>query len=550
MAVIEISRPHLEQLLGQDVDVERLEEEGSMMGVLFEDADDDKLEVEVEPNRPDLLSVEGIARELRGFFAIETGPVEYTVEDGDIEVEVEESVQEVRPCIACARVRGLDLNEPALNSIIQLQEKLTETYGRRREKIAIGLHDLSDVEPPVTYRGAAPGDVSFIPLDRETEMDLATILQEHEKGETYGWILDGEEVYPVIQDASENVLSFPPIINSRMTEVDETTSDMFLDVTGTSQKEVETALNIVVAALHERGGTIEAVDVDGRHLPDMSGDTRELDPDYFRQIAGLDSLSDGDIARNLERMRHGVEQQGDVLDVTVPPYRADVMHSYDLIEDGAVGYGYDDIDGAIPDVSTIGGRSETTIFTDKLREIMVGTGAQECMTFILSNRENLFTRMNLEDEDVVEMANPLTEDYTVVRTWLLPSLMEVLSQNTHNRYPQNLFEIGRCSVLSDSSYTGSKDVRRLGYLAAHTDTGFSEVRGILQSLANQLGLELAVEETAHASFADNRCGNVVLNGEEAGVIGELDEEVRENWGLDVPVAGFEIDVEKLRPRDG
>jgi phenylalanyl-tRNA synthetase beta chain len=552
MAVIQISHPHLNELVGRELSVEQLEAEGSMLGVLFEDTEADKVDVEVEPNRPDLLSVEGLARALRGFFGIETGAVEYPVAEGDVEVRVDETVEDVRPHVACGRVTGLDIDEAALNSIIQLQEKLTETYGRKREKIAIGLHDMAPLTPPITYRGADPEGVSFVPLGRRREMTLEQIRAGHDKGEDYGWIVEGQDRYPLLEDSTGQVLSFPPVINGVVTEVSEATDDLFVDVTGTSPKEVETALNIVVAALYERGGAIESVRVDGRRLPEMDGECRTLDPDYVRDVSGVGDLSDQRIANQLRTMRYDADTDpdpdGDGLLVTVPSYRADVMHSYDIIEDVVIGYGYDNVEEELPDVATVGGESEATVFRDGLREMMVGMGGQECMTFILSNREKLFDRMEREHEPVVAMANPLTQDYTVIRNWLFPSLMQVLGDNQHNRYPQRLFEVGTCSVPSDEAHTGAEDLYRLAYASAQSEVGFSEVRGVLQTLAKQVGLDLAVEKSSDPSFADKRCGTILVDGDEAGVIGEVDDAVRANWEVESPVAGFEVDVAALADR--
>ncbi len=546
MAVIDIDRATLDDLVGQEVPVERLEDEGSMLGILFEPGEDGTVEVEVEPNRPDLLSVEGVARALRGFLGIDTGAVEYPVEEGDVVVERDGPVKNVRRHIACARVTGLDLDQDALDSIITLQEKLTLTYGRKRAKIAIGLHDFDAVEPPIRYEAVEPDAVSFVPLGMDEELTLSEILEQHEKGQEYGWILDGYDRYPLIRDDTGTVLSFPPVINGVATEVDASTDDLFIDVTGTSREEVETALNIIVAALHERGGTIETVTVDGERFPDMEGDTMFVDTDYVRDISGLDDLSGEGMARHLEAMNMDATVDGDELAVEVPAYRADVMHAYDLIEDIVIGYGYDSIEPELPDVATIGGRSRDRVFTDRLRDIMVGTGAQECMTFILTNRADLFTDMDVAERDVVAMANPLTEDYAVVRDWLLPSLVEVLGTNQHNRYPQRLFEVGRCSVLDDDTPTGARDVRRLAYVDAGTDADFASVRGVVQSLARVLGLDLAVEEAEHGSFDDARCGTVLMDGEAVGTVGMLSDTVREAHGIEVPVGAFELDVDAVQ----
>lgn len=547
MAVIEVKKTDLDGMVGEELSMEQLEQEGSMLGILFEATDEEnKIEVEVEPNRPDLLSAEGVARALRGFFDIDTGPTDYPVQDGDVTVTVEDSVRDVRPYIACARITGLDVSETGLNSLIQLQEKLTETYGRKREKIAIGLHDFAPIDKDITYTAVDPS-YSFQPLGHASEMTMDEILEEHEKGQEYGWIVEDDDTYPLIVDATGTVLSFPPVINGTATEVTEDTTDLFLDVTGTSRQEVATALNILVAAAYERGGTIETVTVDGTRMPDMTRDTISVDPDYVRDISGLDDLSAEGMAAELACMRYGAAAEDDELVVEVPAYRADIMHDYDVIEDVVIGYGYDNINEHIPDIATIGEQSPERVFMDNLRDFMVGAGAQELMTFILSNREKLFTKMELEEKDLVSMSNPLTEDYASVRNWLLPSLLETFGRNQHNRYPQTVFEVGLCSQLSDETATGAEDVRKLAYATADRDVGFSDVRGVLQSLGAYLGVDVTVEETEHDSFAENRCGTVYVDGNRAGVIGELSDDVLANWDLDdVNVAGFELDVEKIQ----
>lgn len=548
MAVIEIGHDDVNQLVGDDLTIAELAEDGSMLGILFEDTDkEDVIAVEVEPNRPDLLSVEGVARALRGFFEIDTGIVEYPVQDSTVTVTVDDSVEAVRPYIGCARVSGLEIDDTVLNSIVQLQEKLTQTYGRKRAKIAIGLHDAADITAPYTYTAVDPDsdEYAFTPLGRDAEMTPAEILDEHEKGQEYGWIIADHDRYPLIHDADGTVLSMPPVINGTVTEVTTDTTDIFVDVTGTAEKEVRTALRIICAALHERGGTIEAVDVDGDAMPDMAPRTRTVDADYVRDVTGLD-LSGDEMAANLERLNYAADADGDTVTVQVPAYRADIMHSYDIIEDIVIGYGYGDVPAELPEVATVGGQTDTRAFINTLRDVMVGAGAQELMTFILSNRAKLFDRMDRDEEPVVAMANPLTEEYTVVRHRLLPSLLETLGDNTHNRYPQDLFEVGRCSRLSDDTVTGADDVWRMAYVTADTGTDFTDARSVLQSLGTALGIDLAVEAADRASFADDRCGVITLDGAAIGVIGEVSDSVRGNWGVDVPVAAFELAVEPLR----
>lgn len=541
MATIEINKKEFEELLGQEISDEKLKEEASFLGAHWNPVEGKKWQVETYPNRPDLLSVEGLARAYRGFFDIEEGREEYEVQKGSIEVEVDSSVEEVRPYIGGAVVRGLELNERMINGLIQLQEKMHETLGRRRDKLAIGLHDLDQVEPPFTYRAVEPEKVSFTPLEYDKEMQLGKILDEHEKGQKYSWIIEDEDRYPIIEDSDHNVLSFPPIINNQLTEVETGTEDIFIDVTGKDKATVLKALNILTTALAERGGEIETVTVGGEKMPDLEPESWELEIDYFQEVSGLD-LEGKEIGERLEQMKLGTEVKKGKIKVEVPCYRTDVMHQYDLIEDAVIAHRYDNIDPEVPEIDQVAEEKPVEGFSQLIREILVGTGALETHTYILSNRDKLSEYMNREQE-FVEMSNALTEDYTAVRNWLLPSLFEVLKNNRHRSYPQNFFEVEDVVEIRDEE---AVNVRKAAYVTSGNDKDFTDAREVLQVVERDLGVEFEVEAEELGCFRGQRSGRVLLEGEKVGIIGEFSSEVLENWELEAETAGFELNIEKIR----
>lgn len=547
MSHIEIDKREFEELVGRSVSDNELSEKASNLGAHWNHIEGPKWDVEVYPNRPDLLSVEGLARAYRGFFEVYTGKEDYEAGEPQIELEVDSSVEGVRPHIGGAVVRNLELTEKKINGLIQLQEKLHETMGRKRDKIAIGLHDLENLEPPFTYRAVEPESVDFTPLEHSEPLHLEDILEKHEKGQEYGWILEDEEKYPVIVDSDDQVLSFPPIINNQLTEVSPDTADIFVDVTGKDREAVMKALNIIVTALSERGGDIESVEVDGEETPELEPETRELDVDYFRDISGLD-LEVEEIVHRLEMMKYGAEPADDAIEVEVPCYRTDVMHQYDLIEDVVIAHGYRNIEPEMPEVDQIGGQEEIEKLTDTVRDILQGTGALEAHSFALSSQEKLFDRMNVEEEEVARMSNALTEDYSVVRNWLLPSMMQVLESNRHRSYPQKIFEAAD-TVLLDDSDVGASNRRKLAYVEAG-EVDYTDAKAVLQVLRRELGLDIEVESSEKGCFKPERSGKVIVEGVEAGVIGEFGDEVTENWGLDTDVAGFELDLEKVMEEMG
>jgi phenylalanyl-tRNA synthetase beta chain len=357
MPNISVDYYDLISLIGKDIPKEELIEKVPMIGAPVESVTEDEIELEFSPNRPDLYSVEGVARALRGFFGIETGLKVYPSKESDIVLNVDESVQGVRDFVVGGLVREVLMHDYLVKSLMDMQEKLHATLGRRRAKVSIGVHDFDRVKPPFTYKAVDPSSVKFVPLASTEMMNLDEILQKHEKGIDYAFILEGLDTYPLIVDVNDDVLSFPPIINGVLTTVTEETRNIFLDVTGTSLAGCETALNIVATSLAERGGKMETVQV---KYPDKTLVTPNLEPavkqlkvDYANDWIGIseDAKTIGEL---LERMGYGVSIKGDALEVKIPATRNDVLHPVDLVEDVAIAYGYEKLEDEYPKQMTFG----------------------------------------------------------------------------------------------------------------------------------------------------------------------------------------------------
>ncbi|MFQ3308330.1 MAG: phenylalanyl-tRNA synthetase beta chain [Candidatus Nanohaloarchaea archaeon] len=542
MPTLKINKEEFEDLLGEEISEEQLHEEASYLGAHWNHEDGKKWEVETYPNRPDLLSVEGLARAYKGFFDVETGLRDYRTRQGITEVNVDESVEQVRPYIGGAVIRDVELTPRIINGLIQLQEKLHQTVGRRRDKIAIGLHDLDSVEPPFTYKAVEPEQVSFTPLEYGEEIHLEEILNEHDKGQEYAWILEDEEKFPIISDSDGKILSFPPIINNQLTEVTSETTDIFIDVTGKHKETVLKVVNILVTALAERDGKIETVRIDNDHMPLLEPEEVELDVEYFRSVSGLE-LEKEEIVDRLEQMRFKAKKKKDKIKVGVPSYRTDVMHQYDIIEDIVIAHRYNNIEPEMPELDTPANEKQIEEHTEELRDILQGTGALESHTFTLSSKEKLFDRMNRKAEDeVVEMSNALTEDYTVVRNQMLPTMMEVLQNNRQHSYPQRFYEIEDVALPREND---AENRRKLAYAISGPETDFTDIKQVLQVIERDTGFDLEVEEAEKRFYREDRAAKIIYKGETVGHIGELGEEVLANWELEQRTAALELDVEKL-----
>ncbi|HDY74550.1 MAG TPA: phenylalanine--tRNA ligase subunit beta [Euryarchaeota archaeon] len=539
MPVIELSVKELNALIGEEIGVERLVSSITKMGADVESADEKTITVEFFPDRPDLLSVEGTARALRSFLRITPGLQTYSLNPATAEVTVDPSILPIRRYIECLVVKEVRLNEDLLKGLMEIQEDLHWALGRDRKKVAIGVHDSAKITPPYTYRAAAPEEIGFEPLGMPgQEMSLSRILEKHPKGVEYAGIISGFDKYPVILDSKGNVLSMPPIINGELTKLTVDTTDIFVEMTGTDARAVRYAMNILTAAFAEHKWTLSTVTVkypDKNVItPNLKPIERRLSVDYTNRMLGL-NLTPEEVKLCLEKTGYGAVKEGDGLRVSVPAYRSDILHDIDLVEDVAIGYGYDRFETELPALSTTGRRLPAESVVRKARRAMLGLGFTEVMTLMLTNEAVNNERMCTCDS-AVKVQNPISIEHTIIRTHLLPSLLEVLYINRHRELPQRIFEAGDVLKLDPDVETGARSVWRLAGVVVHGKANFSEIKSIFNAVLRDLSIEGKIESFEHPSFIPGRCAQVVG----VGYFGELHPQVLTNFGLEYPAVAFEI----------
>lgn len=540
MPVITLQYDDLEKLTGTDK--ETIINRVPMIGADIERIEDESIDIEFFPDRPDLYSVEGVARAMRGFLDLEIGLPEYEVKPSNISIFVSQDILRIRPFLGSAVVRGVKFTSSSIKSLMDLQEDLHWGLGRNRKKVSIGVHDLSNVKPPFRYMAVDPS-FEFVPLDYTEKMSMTEILEKHPKGRRFAHLVRDFDKYPIILDADDNVLSFPPIINGTLTSVTEKTTDLFIDVTGLGEA-VYTALNIVVTALAERGGQIEYVkvirpDCEELILPDLEPKSRLLTESEVKSLLGME-LSLEEIVKQLERMRFGAEAlDEETIEVKVPAYRADILHSYDLIEDIGKGYGYENIKVKIPETYTAGKSHPISLFRSPVNEIMVGLGYYEVMPFTLTSEKINFENMRRQKtDDVTYVLHPISEDQTMVRTALLPNLLEILALNQHRELPQKIFEFGEV-VRNEITR------QHVAAVSIHPQANFTEVYEVVDAFMREMMLPYEVKESEDPAFLEGRRADVYIKGKKIGVFGEFHPEVISNFTLGYAVVGFELDMTDL-----
>ena len=554
MPSVKVSLKDMQKLVGKKLSLKDFKEAVLFAKGEVDGVEGDEITVDVkDSNRPDLWSAEGIARELKARLGVEKGLPVYKAKKSKISCTIEKSVENVRPFIACALVKGVKVDEDFLIQMIQLQEKVGTTFGRKRKEAGIGLYDFEKMTPPVFYRGCKDKEIEFVPLEYKVEMRPSEILKEHPKGKEFGHLLEGQERYPIVIDSKNVVASMPPIINSQTTgKITEKTREIFIESTGFNWETVNTALNVIAMALADRGGRIESVEIKfpktktypkkSIHTPIFDTRTIEVKLENVRKISGL-NLSNKEILGLLAKARYGAKIKGEKIIAEYPGYRQDILHEVDVIEDILISYGYDKFNPLPIELVTTGKERPETLKADLAREICIGLGLQEILTYTMSSKQKQTEMIGVdgEKEKFVELANPISEKYTIFRKRLFPELLEFLSQNKHFAFPQKIFEVGKTVELDKESETGVREKNVLSIALSGKGAEFTVIKGVLDAIANSLGEKYSLQESKENALEQGKSASFTIGGKK-GFLGEVKKGILQNFGLEQETAVLEIEI--------
>ena len=535
MPVINIELDDLNRMLKEPLNSEEFSKIIPQIGADPDEINDKDAIIEFFPDRPDLLSTEGVARALRAFTEQQLGLIEYKTNAPTTHMVVSPEVLNVRPHVLGGIVRGIKLDDTAIKCLMELQEKLHITLGRKRSKVSIGIHDLEKLVAPFNYTTCSPHEPAFVPLQKDYEMTPEEILKEHPKGMEYAHLLEEFDQYPLITDSRNEVASLPPIINGALTTITEETTEVLIDVTGLDQNAVEACLNIVAAALVERGGEIEQLEIkypsEKITVPRMEPRKHKIDNDYLINLLGFDPENFA-LFKAFRKCGMEPDLQDGTWHVKIPAYRADILHPIDLLEEVAIGLGYDNIPEQLPKEARFGDGLESRKLEDRCRETMLGIGFQEVVTLTLTSSNMLHENTGRENDNEATVSNPVTEDYHMLRSSILPNLIELLKSNRHRELPQKIFEVGH--VVREHSNRTS-----LSWVELASKATFSNARATAEIISQRLSLDGEVIEDEDSLFIPGRC--VQLKSDDFVLkYGEIHPRTLEKFELGYPAIGGEI----------
>ncbi len=562
MPKIDVNKRIFQKLYGKNISQEALEEVFPCAKAEFDGEEGDFIKVELnDTNRPDLWSTPGLARQLSSYVKGKTYSYDFfstpkkPLDCEGREFVIDASRPDARPYSVGFCVTGKKLDDDTLKLLIDFQEKMHSNYGRKRKSISMGLYRSDRIDFPVIYKGADPKKNSFAPLHEDHEMTLEEVLDNTEKGKEFGHLIAGWKKFPYLVDSSGKTLSMPPIINSNdVGALQVGDSSIFIEINGQYLKQVLLAANIFACDFADLGFKVLPCKT---IFPEETEFGKEITvPFYFQEKrlcpkADLEALLGTGIsldkaAKCLGKM--GVKSQVRAKGIVAfpPEYRNDFLAASDVAEDVAIGFGLNNFKKEMLTDFTVGRLSPAEEFNRKVQKILIGLGFSEMIFNYLSSEKEYIGNMLVSGEDAVRIQNAMNLNYKVVRPSIIPSLLKSESQSGQAVYPHRIFETGKTCVRDDNTVTGTRTDDSVGILECSASANLNNCVSVLNSFMYYLNLAYELKECDDPRFISGRCAKVMVSGEQAGILGEVNPQVLENFGITYPSFAIELDTARLR----
>ena len=545
MPVIELNLNRIKKIISGNVTKKRVVDTLPFLGLDIESQDGDKIRIEYSPNRPDYSTDFGIALGLEGLLGIKKGIQKTNIKkQGKFEIKVDPSVSKIRPFVTGVIARNGTIDDETIKQLMNMQEDLHFGIGRKRKKSSIGLHDLDRISFPLNYTTSTRGH-SFVPLNSESKHTIDQILSETEVGKNYGWILGDSKNVPIIVDSEGTTISFPPIINASVTAVTTKTKNVLVEVTSLDKDAAEDMLSVVVAILQMAVVEIIQLTISGGKTatPRLNSRKIQYETRLTEQILGL-NISPSAMTSSLKKCRLDAIQKGTKIQCTIPRYRFDVFGPMDIVEEIALGYGIDNLTPKLSPSQKLGEKSLMTKKLEIVSKITVGFGFTEALNSSLTSKKILFDFLNRDSSQMISVIDSKSQEHTILRDTILPGLIENLSKNIHESYPQKLFEVG--TVFSKAKPI--HEAINLAGVIAYKESNYSEMKSILQSILKtgfKIDSKTKTPKDDVTTFANGRHSDIFVGEKSVGTIGEINSDVLDNFKIRTSVVGFEIKLSGL-----
>lgn len=531
--------------------------------------------IDIPANRYDLLCVEGLSRNLSIFLEKRTPPAfKLTTfpEAEIIKMSVLPNTQTIRPFVVGAVLRNVSFTKQNYDSFIDLQDKLHHNVCRKRTLVAIGTHDLDTIKGPFRYDARRPTDIKFKPLNQTKEFNGAELMEHYAKDinlKSFLPIIRDSEFYPVIYDANDVVLSMPPIINGEHSKITLNTKNVLIECTATDLRKAEIVLDTIVTMFAEYCDSefsceaIQVTQTNGEKLtyPKLSERFETVSVKEVNQRIGI-QIEAAHMITLLNKMGLSSEPvDSDKIKIRIPPTRSDILHACDIVEDVAIGFGYNNIVKTIPKTNCFSTEFELNRLSDLLRIELAQSGYTEGLTFTLCSKEDVSDKLRqpIDQVPACHIANPKTLDFQVARTSLLPGLLKTLACSRNMPLPLKLFEVSDVVLRDAEAEVGARNQRNLAVLCYNKSAGFEVVHGVLGRLMQLLEVPFIVstekqtttktgytlKHVDNTTYMPGRCAAIYVGDKVIGHVGVLHPDVIMAFELNLPCCALEINIESF-----
>lgn len=589
MPTVAVDKADLFELLGKEYTTKDFDELCFEFGIeLDEDTTEEcsktgerpQYKIEIPANRYDMLCIEGIAQALNEFLGRREQPqYKLSPQVPTVSLTVDESTLQGRPYAAAAILRNVKFTQRSYDSFLALQDKLHSNLCRNRTLVAMGTHDLDALSPPFTYKFLAKNEISFIPLNQTKEVKGEDFVEFYKQDKHLGkfiHIIEDFPKLPVILDSKNNIASLPPIINSERSKVSLDTKNVFIEVTATDKTKAEIVVNQLVAMFShycDDQFSIEPVEIVSKHnnesrvTPNLTPRVMQAEIDYINSCLGL-KLTPAEIVALLKKMSlvaSPSKTDANLLDVQIPITRPDILHQADIMEDAAIGYGYNNLPkSAMAASSNLSGAPlPINKVSDILRNASAQSGWLEVMPLTLCSHDECFKFLNQSDDSrAVKLANPKTAEYQVVRTTLIPGILKTIRENRKHTLPIKVFESGDVVFKDESLERRAFNERHWAAVHAGKTSGFEHAQGLLGKIMQTMRTPWLAEpskstekgywieeDVENKTYFPGRGAKVFYrhkNGEDAKVVGSvgvLHPQVLNQFEIPYAASAVEINAE-------
>jgi len=514
------------------------------------------IEFEITNNRPDCLSMIGIAREAAATIGAELKYPEVTVaenaENLSSYVHIEVRNGELCPRYTARVVKNIKV-QPSPG---WMQERLLKAGVRP-------INNIVDITNYVMLEMGQP--MHAFDLDKLAGRKI--IVRNAEEGEK---ITTLDEVERTLNDSmlviadQDRAIAIAGIMGSSNSEIDENTKTLVFEGanfqainirlsskklglrteasgrfekgidTELAEKALERACNLVqlLGAGEVVGGKLDyySKPKESRHI--------KLDTERARAFIGADISTDS-MKEYLEALEFTVDSN---FNVTVPTFRDDIEGEADLIEEITRIYGYENIPSKLMDTTfTQGGKTYKQKLIDRAKSILTAQGLYEVFTYSFVS-PGIFNKINLKAEsplrNAIKLINPLGEEQSIMRTTIIPNIMEVISRNYNRKVESGqFFELSKVYMAEKLPLTDLAEEREVLTMGLYGNIDFFDLKGIVENLMLELNIKnYRILSSTHDSLHPGRTAELIINNKRIGWLGEAHPDMLDNY--DVPVRAF------------